>query len=505
MGPPQGKGEMVARDSNYRRTSSALGCMWSPYGPSCVDDDASSACVAAEEGHGYGAMRCAAGWSRAYFMQSRAHLVRIVLVLALFAAHAAFLQHPIGGDGTLRHQALLALLDEGRLTDAKYSLIAPLFSLPLLMLDRAFGSGDWVLSRFNLFVLGVGVWALYRIVARRESKELASTFCLLLLCASFLPFSAGMYYGEMFTMVACAIGLHGVVRGNAVVGWGLLALGVANVPPLLVPLGAFALMRALASRSPWPLLAPLVAGLAVACENALRRGSPMSFGYDEDGVLAQHVMPYTGLGGFSYPLPLGLLGLFFASGIGLFVFAPGAFFVFSPHRAASTLRATLRAWCFFVVATACVFAKWWSWGGGAYWGPRFLMLGALPATFWLAQHARRRDLSFFGDVFTLFALAWSTWVCANGVGWLFHTLLQDPALHQAEGSAMIWVPDVSPLWYAIERPALPFPATLAYIALAVTGSAVVGAPVATRCLQKAPDALRDLAQRVLRSFGRDAD
>ena len=415
-----------------------------------------------------------------------------ILVVAFFAAHLTCLLHQIGGDGTLRHRALLALFDEGRLTMDKYSIVAPLVSAPLLFLDRMFGTGDWFLSRFNVFVLAACVACMWRITSRSASPSLAGRFCVLLMSASFLPFSAGMYYGEMFTMVTAAVGLHGLATGGGIGSWALLCVGVANVPPMLLPLGFLALLRAIAARRPWPLLAPACALLLIAFENWLRRGSPASFGYDDDGILQNHLMPYVGLGGFSYPLLLGLLGLAFASGIGLFPYAPGLFFLRSPSAQPEGMRPTMRLWLLFVLLTALVFAKWWSWFGGAYWGPRFLMLGALPATLLLAQQSMRRHESFWSAAATLLCLCWSTWVCINGTTVAFHHLLADPALHAAEGSVMIWVPDISPLWYAIEKPAFVYPTTLVYASLSLVALAWIAWPIAKQCVALAPAAAREL-------------
>ncbi|MGE3171877.1 MAG: hypothetical protein AB7O97_04575 [Planctomycetota bacterium] len=430
-------------------------------------------------------------------MQSRRFLWLLALLVALFAAHALLLEHQIFGDGVLRAEAVRALALEGRLTGARYSIVGPMFAAPLCWLDALLGTGDALLSRYNLILLAIGTAVLMRAIARSQalgarSNELAATFGVLVMTASMFPFAATTFYGETFSAVTIGLGLYGLTVGWRLRAWTLLVLGVCNTPPLLLPLAMIAGLRAIAAKDLRPLLVPVITLSLVLLENLLRRGDIGAFGYAADGKGPPGLMPYTGLGGFSYPLLLGVYGLLLSPGVGLLFYAPGLFLLGMGKGPGSVLRATVRLWLLFIAGTVLAYAKWWCWHGMVYWGPRYLLLAVFPTCLLLAWFARRHDLSLRANLLTLVVLTGSFWVGANGAAHLFRGLELEPALTAADGVPCLYAPEMSALVYPFLKPSLPRPEAWGYLALVLVAFAAIAGPVALRVLRQLPEGLSRL-------------
>lgn len=128
-----------------------------------------------------------------------------------------------------------------------------------------------------------------------------------------------------------------------------------------------------------------LAGMAatIAWYDAVRYGSPFATGYRADET-------------FDNPLFLGIYGLLFSPGKGLFVYAP--FLAVLPFSFALFFRRWRRealliaaVFVFYVV----LFSAWYYWWGGTNWSPRFLVptlpflvLATAPALELIAQGAR---------------------------------------------------------------------------------------------------------------------
>jgi hypothetical protein len=196
-------------------------------------------------------------------------------------------------------------------------------------------------------------------------------------------------------------------------------LGVANIPPALVGLAAVTLVRLFQRKRLREIVPLLAAGALVVSEAWVRRGSPLNLGYDDNhGV--QTVMPYSGLPGFSYPLFFGLLAILLSFGKGLLFYTPGMFL--PVRRALAALRETAAGqayalyllWMAFVAGLILIYARWWAWYGGWFWGPRFFLFASLPAALVLALRLHARDISLAGNLLTLGALVLSFWVGIDG-------------------------------------------------------------------------------------------
>ncbi len=111
----------------------------------------------------------------------------------------------------------------------------------------------------------------------------------------------------------------------------------------------------------WFGLVLALVALSIGWYNWMRYGNPLSTGYRADET-------------FDNPILLGLYGLLFSPGKGLFIYVP--FLAVLPWSAAVFYR---RARSEFALIAAVVvfylvlFSTWYYWWGGTNWGPRFLV------------------------------------------------------------------------------------------------------------------------------------
>jgi len=68
----------------------------------------------------------------------------------------------------------------------------------------------------------------------------------------------------------------------------------------------------------------------------------------------------------------------------------------------------------FLAAMVAVYARWWSWYGGWFWGPRFFLFGSLLACFVLATRLTREHAPPATLALNLVALALSVLVGVSG-------------------------------------------------------------------------------------------
>jgi hypothetical protein len=161
-------------------------------------------------------------------------------------------------------------------------------------------------------------------------------------------------------------------------------------------------------------------------------------------------MPYSGLLGFSYPFFFGLLSLLFSFGKGIIFFAPGL--LLPARRALGALSVRLRTihqlWLLFVVGLLLVYASWWAWYGGWFWGPRFLLFAAIPASLALAVWLRKEDASLAMRLAALGVLTLSCWVGLNGAVFSDATLRPICSYNNFAREAYChYIPEFSVLWH----------------------------------------------------------
>jgi PA14 domain len=376
------------------------------------------------------------------FMPSTDALLLVTgAVLLLFV-----LPHEIDSDGIVRYHALAQLLDWHDVSSTPYSFIGPLFSAPLYLLGNVWMTSEWWVSRFNAAVFVAGLAAFHRLWRTHVERAVLMPFLLLLVAGSMFPHHVQGYFSEVFTSVLVAVGLAAVVVGRPAAGWTAAVVGVVNAPATVVALTAPALQHTWHTRRLRYIAPIVVAFLIVGLESWIRRGSPFVSGYQGNRG-ATTVLTYSGLPGFSYPMFFGILSILFSFGKGLVFFAPGLVLWMrrrTPHVNDVTFR-TYVLWMGFVVGLILVYAKWWAWYGGWFWGPRFFLFASFPASLAIAVAlAGKRDASP-GRLLALFVvLSLSAWVAVEGG--VFEPTAPAACFERNFEPLCWYVPEFSPLW-----------------------------------------------------------
>jgi hypothetical protein len=356
------------------------------------------------------------------------------------------LPHTIDGDAGVRYESLSRLVERHELSNARYSIVQELASIPLYAVGNHYHAAFAFVERFNLLVFFGGLIALYCLLRDSLDPDVLRRFILLLIAGTMFPYHTTNYYGEIFTAVAVACGLALFARGRFGPGTVSAVVGVVNSPATLGGLLLASAYNAWRTKRWLRWAVPVVAAaVLIAAESWIRRGSPLRGGYEGDAG-ARTVLPFSSRPGFSYPLILGVLSETLSFGKGIAFFAPGLLLIFARRdRFAPEVESFFRASGFFLCGMILVYAKWWSWYGGWYWGPRFLLFAGFPASLLLAYHlASDRDRTSV-RVLTLALLFLSVWVGANGA--VFRQ--DDQGICQANNYALeslCWyTPEFSPL------------------------------------------------------------
>ena len=407
------------------------------------------------------------------------------VLIAVGVAVYLSMPHEISSDGLIRLETT-RYLARGEIIDAPTGLLMSALALPL------YHFGD-VVAQFNTVVFLAGLAVIAFLLRTHVPAHLLRRLVLLLLAASMFGHHAQLFFGEVLTAMFVAVGLVLIVIGQPALGLASLILGVVNTPAALPALFLVLLDRARPPHRLWKAMWPtMLCGAALMLEFYLRRGSPIASGYEGDHG-ARSLLPYSGQPGFSNPIVFGVLSILFSFGKGLALFTPGLWLLFK--RPATTPPDVLRRWqrhsVWFVVGLVLVYAKWWAWPGGWFWGPRFFLFACIPAAVALAIHLCDERAAPGAKALTLAVLGWSIWVGINGV--VYGQL--DMAICNVE-------PNVEPYcWYTPEFSALfrPFivPKTLNLMEKALfTYSVAVGSVLAAPF---ALDLLRVGRERVLRT------
>ncbi|GAP14114.1 hypothetical protein LARV_01877 [Longilinea arvoryzae] len=387
--------------------------------------------------------------------QTRKNIANLYPYLGLFlllaGGLAAFflLPYSIWGDGSIRFQFMDSLVHDLRIDPMRYSMIGPLFSIPLWWISALFSNPVAVIERYNFLLFAAGLVILYRWLKDRYDRKFLLTFGLLLSFGSMIPNHLTSYYGEVFSAVFMTLGTAGIVTGRSRPGWIFLILAVLNTPALMIP---FALVvgyltwesRQLRYLSLIPICLVLMVG-----ESFLRTGSLLA-GFQT--YLAQDhgyqtVLPYSGRTGYSYPFGLGILSILFSFGKGIFLFCPGLLLVVWALKSISnpSERRLLTLWLLIVLGLILAYAPWWAWYGGWFWGPRFFLFASVPASWMLAKlfHSENKSLPMI--LVLLILISGSLWVGVDGVVFQQKMLETCTANNYALESLCWYVPEFSPL------------------------------------------------------------
>lgn len=365
-------------------------------------------------------------------------------ILILFYA----LPHRLAGDGQIRFDSLRELLERGRWADMKYSMLGPLFSAPLYWLGKLIETPEWWCARFNVCVLALALLAIELLLRSHIDPRLVRKFQLLLVFGSMFPSHVEDYYGEPFSAVTVGVGLLAVQFGRPYFGWTTAVLGVVNTPAMVIGLAMVGVTASLQNNRFRHCVPVVAAMLLIMAEAWIRRGSPLTSGYDDDHGFATR-LPYSGRPGFSYPFFFGLISILFSFGKGILLFAPGLLLGVSGTETASDRLARVhRLWLWVVVGLVLVYSKWWSWYGGWYWGPRFFLFASLPAALAVAARLHtQRHASLLSNTATLAVLGLSVWVAASGAVFGNESLPETCTDNDYALEALCWyVPEFSPLF-----------------------------------------------------------
>jgi len=153
--------------------------------------------------------------------------------------------------------------------------------------------------------------------------------------------------------------------GAVLAGIGIgLAMLVRTTAVVVAPILLFVIWRYTPGTRRWRLVAAaaaplLAAGLAIGLYNWARFGSPLNGGYGNEA--------------FRVAVWVGMLGMLFAPGRSLFIYAP-IMLVCVPGLWLLRRPAGLRTWLIgAALAMLAVHGAWWSWWGAWAWGPRYLV------------------------------------------------------------------------------------------------------------------------------------
>ena len=376
------------------------------------------------------------------------------LIILSLLANFFLLSHYNGADGWDRFVALWTLLNQGTIPNIKYSMVGPIFSIPFYYLGNIYQTPFWWISRYNIFVFGAGLLATYWMLKNRVPRGLLRKFFLILSVASMFPNHFLWYYGEVFTAIFVAVGCIALVVGPRLSGWCAIILGVVNTPATLLGFILLTVGHILKQKRVRYFLAIIVTVALIFLESWIRRGSPFNNGYaDDHGPIT--IMPYSGKPGFSNPLFFGLISLLFSFGKGIFFFAPGLLLPIRKtlHTFREAIHVDLWAiyslWICFLIGLLLIYSPWWSWHGGWFWGPRFLLFASIPASFVLAIRLQWHHTSLRVNIITLLILCLSIWVGINGA------VYGDQALRAVcltnngylETPLCYYTPEFSVLWY----------------------------------------------------------
>jgi len=397
-------------------------------------------------------------------------LIELVGLISGLCLIGVALHFDIDADGAVRYSMLKTLVHDHRLTADKYSAVQSIFAIPLYIVGNTLGQPERFVARFNLIVFSVMLAVLYRRLSKTIDPALLRWWFLTMLACSMFLHHVRMFFTELLSAALVVVGLVCLLTGSPVVGASALCLGVVNSPALLVGLVCVSAVMSWQEKRPRYLLLPVVAVSAILVEGWIRRGNPFITGYEHESLLTNAITP-AGVSGFTQPFVLGFISIFFSYGKGLFFFAPGLFLATGDQQPA-LLRRLHGLLLAMLAGMVVVYAKWWGWYGGWFWGPRYFLLASVPPSLSVGQCRRDRSASPTKSLTARCVLVLSAWVGITGGIFGLDQLAKIGTANNYALEYWTWyVPSFSPLWYPfIEHRPLTFRdfAVGLYVILVVT-------------------------------------
>lgn len=359
--------------------------------------------------------------------------------------------HGIHGDASVRYDSLLQSLQAGKLVPMVYSYVHPLVSSPLLLLGHIFKDGFWWICRFNVFCFLGLLFFVWKTEARwKERGAEPMILAFLFMGATMFPKHVTDYYAEVFCACLAFASILLFLSGRSVLAIVFVCLSVWNAIATFAGGTLLLIFFALRSKR-WRYLAAIpLLPLGFLAENFIKYGhaSPTAYLAMTIPEGTRSLMPYSLGPGFSYPLFFGLLNIFLSFGRGLLFFAPGLLMFFHPSlwKGKEKSKEVLRAGAVYLLGLVLLYAKYWCWHAGAFWGPRYFLFASLLAAYALAVIAREKDLSTGWRVLWAGCVALSAWVACQGV--FFGTDFLENCFSQGHELEFIclYVPEYSVLW-----------------------------------------------------------
>jgi hypothetical protein len=333
-------------------------------------------------------------------------------VLAMFVLLA--LMPPMrSADDRLRKEAVFVLAG-GHGHVVKYALIMPMLAVVPYRIGRAFGIGDWTVDQFVLLVWVPWSLLIGSHLARLRDVKFGVGVVTLTTISMFSLFVTG-FNAEALALMLVSYGALLALDGRRVavraLGAVLMALGAASIPVQVLALGVVGLFM-LRRRNAWFLLAAAAGVVITVADATWTEGHFALSKYPREVGEFKDLLPWGDVANFGYPLVFGLVGVLFSFGRGLLWFQP-ALFVRSVHTTTDVVRTWRRALTLFVVVMIPVYSKWWAWYGGFTFGPRFFLLGVVPAAVVITERLQS------GGAWTRWAVGvvlgvWNAWVAIAG-------------------------------------------------------------------------------------------
>lgn len=326
------------------------------------------------------------------------------LIAAGFVVLFFLLPHGLIFDDHTRFTDIETLLRHGQLTDSRFSLVMPLFSVPVLLLGRVVMSPIWWASHFNVILVASGSLVAYRLLRGRVDARLFRLTILVLLFASYGTDELRNYDAETFTATLVTLGIICLATERHVIaGWAAIILGVVNTPATVIALGLMALTWTVRKRELRHLIPAAAAYALIMGEAWLRRGGPFISGYQ-------------GQPGFDGSALIGVISILFSYGRGLMFYMPGLLlWLDRRRRQLVSARGGAALALAFIAGLVVAYARWWAWYGGIAWGPRFFLFAIIPASVLLAAGIWQAGQSPAADAITLCVLIVSAWVSIASV------------------------------------------------------------------------------------------
>jgi len=353
-------------------------------------------------------------------------------------------------DGLSRYESAVGFFEGKGIDSSKYSIIGPFFSFPLWLIAKFFNQDPKeCMKYYNIILLVLSLFTLYVFQVKKEnwSNRFFLNFSLLIVTGSMFTKHIHEFYGEVFSSLLMFLAIIFLIKDCFIVGGILGSLSVANTPPTLIGFSALCLLISFEKKQFRYLLIPILSVTIILFEMYIRRN--FQTGYQND-FGNKTILPYSGIPGFSYPIVFGILSIFLSFGKGLIFFTPGIFLPYKKNK--DTNRNHLKnlqiflSSRIFVLGLVIVYAGWWSWYGGWFWGPRFFLFCSILSSFLIALHLPERGKSVVGRLILMIAVLISLWVGFSGI---FHGL--ENANVCKEGNYKLeflcwYVPEFSPIF-----------------------------------------------------------